>query len=441
VSSVCDNPASALSLEQAVQRLIAGVMPIRGDEVVPLNQALGRVLALEVTAPLDLPRFTHSAMDGYALRASEALPAARLRVSGTALAGRPFGGCLGKGECVRIFTGAALPEGAEAVVMQEQTERQGDTVTLTLKAPLRAGANVRYRGEELSAGDPLLTAGILLQPADIGLLAVAGCSDVTVRRRLRVALMATGDELAEPGQPLPPGWIHESNRPVLHALLTELGMEPLDLGVVRDDRAVLQQALRAAAEQADALITTGGASVGEADYVVDLLRESGQVEFWKVAIKPGKPFVFGRLGATPVLGLPGNPVSMMITFLQLARPALQRMAGMQPSRPLRWRVTCLSPIRKSPGRLEFQRGVLDWQDGKPGVTPLREQGSHRLTSMSRADCLIVLPAGCAGVTAGESVEIELLHNGMALPAKTRVSPLEPGPPGQTGRQPAADLLG
>ncbi len=404
--SVCDSQPGALSLDQALERLLAGIEPVTQVERLPLDQAPGRVLAADVLSPLDLPPFTNSAMDGYAVRAGEARPGARLRVAGTSLAGRPFTGSMGASECVRIFTGACLPGDADAVVVQEDTLRQDDAVLLTIDAAIKPGANVRYRGEELQAGEPLLPTGTVFRPAAIGLLAVAGCRDVAVLKRLRVALIATGDELAEPGQPLQPGCIHESNRPVLRALLAELGMDPLDLGVVRDDRDVLRKALLEGAQRADVLITTGGASVGEADYIVDLLRETGQVEFWRVAIKPGKPFVFGRLGETPVFGLPGNPVSMMVTFLQLARPALLRRAGMAPSRPARWWVVCRTRLRKPPGRMEFQRGVLDWREGVPGVTALREQGGHRLTSMSRANCFIVLPSECAGVEAGEMVEVE-----------------------------------
>ena len=266
--------------------------------------------------------------------------------------------------------------------------------------------NVRQQGEERAVGDRLLTAGQVLGPAEIGLLASVGCPEVTVRRRLRVAFLVTGDELIAPGQPLMPGCIYDSNRPVLAALLTDPCLEVTDLGRVADDREALRRALLDGAARADVLLTAGGASVGDADFVVDLLQEAGQVEFWKVAIKPGKPFVFGRLGQTPVFGLPGNPVSLMITFEHLAKPALQWLAGQPASRPLRWPAMCRTAIRKAPGRLEFMRGWLDWQDGGPAVTVLAEQGSHRLTSMTRANCYVVLPPDCAGVEAGSWVEVE-----------------------------------
>jgi len=404
-----------MTLDAAVARLLQSVTPVARTERLPVADALGRVLATDLDSPLDLPPFTHSAMDGYAVRAGEAIPGARLRVVGRSLAGSPHAGSFGADECVRIFTGACLPEGLDAVVIQERTEAEGDFVRLMIESPVRAGDNVRPRGEELRSGDRLLAAGTLLRPADIGVLAVAGLREVEVWRRPKVAFMATGDELVDPGQALPPGSIYESNRPVLRALLTQWGMEPLDLGVIRDDRESLSRAMQRGAEQADALITTGGASVGEADYVVDVLRESGQVEFWKVAIKPGKPFVLGRLRDTPVFGLPGNPVSMMVTLMQLAQPALRRLAGRPHCQPVRWRVATLSPLRKSPGRLEFQRGVLTWQDGIPVVTALPSQGSHLLTTMSRANCFIVPPAGTGEIAPGERVEIEPFDP-MPLPA-------------------------
>ncbi len=416
MSSICDNPAGLLSLDQAVDRLLENVQSIRGEERLPLDQALGRVLYADVSSPRDLPCFTHSAMDGYALHASEALSGATLRVTGSAFAGRPFAGVVGGGECVRIFTGAPLPEGADAVIVQEEAERQDGSVLLKCSRAMKSGENVRQQGEELKQGDRLLSAGKILRPADLGLLAVAGCGKVVVVRRLRVAFLATGDELAAPGEELAPGFIYESNRPVLHALLSEMGIEPIDLGRVEDDREAIQRAMRQGVGQADVLITTGGASVGEADHVVDLLRELGQVEFWKVAIKPGKPFVFGRLGSTPIFGLPGNPVSMMVTFLQLARPALLRMAGAAALQPLRWRVECRNRLRKSPGRLEFQRGVVDWLDGAPGVTALAGQGSHRLTSMTRANCFIVLQPDSIGAEPGEWVEIEWFAEPAVFPS-------------------------
>jgi molybdopterin molybdotransferase len=405
-SSICDTQPGLLRLDAAIERLLSLVEPIKDRERVPLRAGLGRVLASEIPSPLDLPPFTNSAMDGYAVRVEDAQPGTRLRVIGTSLAGQPYGGKVGPGDCVRIFTGACLPEGADAVVLQEEVEQQGSEVVLNNQKPPAPGENVRHQGEEIKVGDLLISAGHVLQAADMGLLALTGFREIEVMRRPKVAFIATGDELVQPGQDLKPGFIYDSNRPVLSALCAELGLETLDLGVVRDNRTALKATLQAAAQDADALIAMGGASVGEADFMADVLRELGTVEFWKVAIKPGKPFLHGRIGDTPVFGLPGNPVSMMVTFLQLARPALQRRMGMQATRPVRWPATCQQRITKSAGRLEFQRGNLDWQGGNICVTPLRKQGSHLLTSMSRANCFIVLPEDCTRVEAGEIVQIE-----------------------------------
>jgi molybdopterin molybdotransferase len=405
-SSICDTQPGLLRLDAAIERLLSLIEPITDRERLPLRAGLGRVLASDIPSPLDLPPFTNSAMDGYAVRAVDAQPGTRLRVIGTSLAGQPYGGKVGPGDCVRIFTGACLPEGADAVVIQEEVEQQGSEVVLNNQKPPAPGENVRHQGEEVKVGDQLISAGHVLQAADMGLLALTGFREIEVIRRPKVAFIATGDELVQPGQHLEPGFIYDSNRPVLSALCDELGLETLDLGVVRDDRAALKATLQAAARDADALITMGGASVGEADFMADVLRELGTVEFWKVAIKPGKPFLHGRIGDTPVFGLPGNPVSMMVTFLELARPALQRRMGIQATRPVRWPATCQQRITKSAGRLEFQRGNLDWQGGNICVTPLRKQGSHLLTSMSRANCFIVLPEDCTRVEAGEIVQIE-----------------------------------
>lgn len=405
--SVCDILPGVLSIEQAIQRLLASVQPVEGVERLSLQHALGRVLPRDVASPLDLPLFTSSAMDGYAVRACDALPGARLRMTGSAFAGHPFSAGIGQGECVRILTGACLPTGADAVVVQELTEKVGDEILLKTHHPLRIGANIRYQGEELKSGQTLIAGGKVLRPADIGLLALAGCQEVDVRVRPKVAFIATGDELVEPGQILEPGFINESNRPVLRAMLTELGMEPMDLGLVRDDPRQLAQVLLSGVQEADLIIAMGGASVGDADYLTDVVQNIGQLEFWKVNIKPGKPFLFGRLAGRPLFGLPGNPVSMMVTFMQLARPALLRMAGRQPDRLMRLDAISTCPMHKSPGRLEFRRAIV--QLGREGcfVTPVEEQGSHQLTGMSRANSFILLPADCENIEAGERVTVEL----------------------------------
>jgi molybdopterin molybdotransferase len=402
----CAVPAAQrLTLERALELMLAALGPVDGAERVPLKQAHGRILAETIHTPLDLPPFDNSAMDGYALRVADLAGGVPLRVIGTSWAGRPFAGTLAAGECVRIFTGALVPDSADAVVAQEDASLNGDRMHITI--PIRAGKNIRRQGEELRVGDELIATGKRLAPADIGLLASVGLAEIPVRRRLRVALASTGDELRPVGEPLGLGEIHDSNRYVLHALLAGLGVEALDFGSLPDEPTALERALLSMAGQADAILTTGGASVGEADFVVEVLRAIGRVEFWKVAVKPGKPFAFGQIGAAWLFGLPGNPAAAMITFRQLVRPALLKLMGTTPAAPLRLPAVCANPLKKSPGRLEFQRGVFGRHpDGGLTVSGLAGQGSHLLSSMSRANCFIVLPLECAGVEPGDTVEIE-----------------------------------
>ncbi|BBL76348.1 molybdopterin molybdotransferase MoeA [Methylomagnum ishizawai] len=400
----CAEPRT-LTLESALERLVARIEPIAESETVALKPARGRILALAPASPLDLPPFANSAMDGYALRAEDSGPQATLAVIGTAWAGQPFTGAVGRGQCVRIFTGAVLPEGADAVVMQEQVGRTDDAIQLA--ATVQAGANIRPQGGELQAGQALLPQGKRLEAADLGLLAAAGLAEVPVLRRIKVAILSTGDELRPVGETLAPGQIHDSNRYLLDALLAELGAEILDFGTVADDPEALRRVLLAASVQADAIVSTGGASVGEADFVVEVLRDIGQFEFWKVAIKPGKPFAYGRIGAAHCFGLPGNPVAVAVTFRQLVRPALARLMGERPRPPLRLPARCETRLRKKPGRMEFQRGLYRrGPDGAFIVTADAGQGSDRLSSLSRANCYIVLPADNAGVEPGGGVEIE-----------------------------------
>lgn len=395
------------SLDAALASMRAIIQPIEGSEQVGLRQALGRILEGEILAPVDLPPFHQSAMDGYALRTGHGRvsPGVRLKVVGTAFAGHPFRGQVREGECVRIFTGAAVPEGADAVIMQEEVEREDDYVVVG--RAVRAKQNIRRAGEEMSVGERLLDAGRALTAADLGLLASVGQAEVRVRRKLRVAFFSTGDELRPLGEPLNHGEIHDSNRYALHALLHHPCIEPIDLGLVGDDRQVLKRVFRDASACADAIMTSGGVSVGDADFVAGILAELGQVDFWKVAIKPGKPFAFGRLGRAYFFGLPGNPVAVMVTFRQIVRPALLQLMGSKPSPVLRFQAVCRSRLSKSPGRLEFQRGIFVPNDeGGFDVESCGAQDSHRLSSISRANCFIILSADNAGIEPGDSVTIE-----------------------------------
>ena len=401
----CIEKQPPLSLKEALDRMLKTISPIQETELVPLKQALDRILAKDIRSTIDLPPFQNSAMDGYAVRADDLRNASTLRIAGTAWAGRPYSAPLSPGECVRIFTGAALPENADAVVIQEHARREGDRIRVAGKP--ESGEHVRPRGEELKVGDRLLSDGKLIGPAEIGLLASIGMAFVSVRRKLRAAFFATGDELRALAEPLAFGEIHDSNRYVLDAMLTGLGIETIDMGVIQDDKEAIRHALLEASNQADAVITSGGASVGDADFITEAAREIGHIDFWKVAVKPGKPFAFGHIHSSLFFGLPGNPVSMMVTFQQLARPALLGAMGAQATEPLRLSATCATRLDKLPGRLEFQRGIYRrTSNGGYSVAGLPCQGASQITSMSLANCFIVLPAENSGVEPGQTVEIE-----------------------------------
>lgn len=394
----------AMPVEEARARILAAVTAIERRERVAVRDALHRVLAHSVSAAVDVPAHTNSAMDGYALRAADAAgESSRLHLIGESFAGHPFAGSVEAGSCVRIMTGAVLPQGADSVVMQERTNCEGDDVVID--GPVKHGANVRAAGEDVARGDTVLGPGRWLTAADIGVLASVGAAEVEVLRRPRVAFFSTGDELRSIGQPLGPGQIYDSNRYTLYGMLREQGVELIDLGVVPDDPAALEQAFAAAAD-CDAILTSGGVSVGAADYVVDILKHAGDVGFWQVAIKPGRPLAFGRIGRALFFGLPGNPVSVMVTFRQLVAPALVRLAGSTPAPMLQLRLRSTAAIDKKPGRKEFQRGRLIVQDGELAVAPFGHQGSGVLRSMSEADCFIVLEIDDGDAAAGDTVTVE-----------------------------------
>lgn len=398
--------AQLLPLQAAREHMLAAVQPLGAREVVALDALPGRILADDVVAPLNSPPTDNSAMDGYALRVQDAIEYTRLQVIGEAMAGVPFTGVVASGQAVRIMTGATLPEGTDTVVMQENVARQGDQIVLN-SLPT-AGENVRRAGEDICFGETLLGAGHRLGAVDIGLLATMGLAEVPVIVPLKVALFASGDELRAPGQALGPGEIYDSNRYFLKAMLNKLGCSVADLGVIADDIDQLRAAYQQASNQADVVITCGGASVGEADYVQRLLAELGEVGFWKVAIKPGKPFMFGRLQGSVFFGLPGNPVSALVTFHQLVLPVLQRMQGQKSGIDVQHtftaRVTC--DIRRNRQRLDFQRGLLVADSaGGFAVTPDRQQSSGALGPMRRSNCFILLEAGADPLRKGESVTV------------------------------------
>lgn len=428
--------AQAMRSNQVAQFLERLVQPVQERETVALHAALGRVLAADVVSPLSVPPHDNSAMDGFAFNGAQLQPGQglRLRVVGTAFAGAAWRGSVQAGECVRIMTGAVMPEGLDTVVPQEFTQTEGDCIALP-PDQLRAGDNRRFAGEDLMQGAVALAAGELVTPAALGLLASLGLAEVQVLRRLRVAYFSTGNEILGLGEPPREGAVYDSNRYTLFGLLTRLGVECIDLGVVRDEPALLREAFVRAAAQADAVITSGGVSVGEADHTRTVMRELGDVAFWRIAMRPGRPMAVGRIarskisdkngllaypesatssffnskktsGEALLFGLPGNPVAVMVAFLAFVRPALLRMMGSTCPAPPLLSARSSAPIRKRPGRTEYQRGwVGTGADGQLEVRVAGNQGSGVLSSMVRANGLIVLPHDCGPVAQGDLVEV------------------------------------
>ncbi len=399
---------SSLSVAQAREAIRAALTPIVAHEVVPVRAALGRVLAADCVSSIDVPSHTNSAMDGYALRGAE-LPVDGVRefaVVATAMAGQPAARACAPGECIRIMTGAPMPAGTDTVVMQEHAESVADG-RIRIDARHRAGQNVRQAGEDIARNACVFERGHRVSAADLGVLASLGHAELRVVRRPRVAFFSTGDELRSIGDTLADGEIYDSNRYSLYALLTELGVEMIDMGVVRDDPQALGAAFDQAAAVADLVITSGGVSVGEADYTKTILEQRGEMAFWTIAMKPGRPLTFGRLDDAFFFGLPGNPVAVMLTFHQFVRPALRYLAGGGWPRDLIVEARSQTALKKRPGRFEFLRGILDYDDeGRLTVRPAGAQGSGILTSMSRANCFVLLDEACAGVAAGDPVRVQ-----------------------------------
>jgi molybdopterin molybdotransferase len=404
----------ALRVDKAAEAIRACLTPVAETEKLPVREALGRVLAQEIVPRIDVPGHDNSAMDGYAVRGADLSPSGEifLKEIGSAFAGRVFQGQMQKGECVRVMTGAVMPRGADTVVVQEICRVDQDRITIP--AGQKAGQNVRAAGEDLKAGVPVLRAGQPVRATELGLIASLGIAEVSVKRRLRVAFFSTGDELTSIGTPLEEGQVYDSNRYTLHGMLLGLGVEIIDLGVVRDDPVLLEAAFRKASASADAVITTGGVSVGEADFVRQLMATLGEVLFWKIAMRPGRPMAFGKIGsgtnAAFLFGLPGNPVAVMVTFYQFVRDALLFLGGRTDSFevPLLKAVSAAA-IRKVPGRTEYQRGILFRDGGEWKVRTTGQQGSGVLRSMSEANCFIVLEHERGKVAAGELVQVQLFE--------------------------------
>lgn len=402
-----DSDPASLTVDQAWDRIFTDIAPVAGRERLAVRQALGRILAEDIHATVDVPAHDNAAMDGYALRGGD-LPRSgtvTLRVIGRVLAGHTHDQPLQPGDCVRIMTGAPIPPGADTVVMQENVERAGDTIQVG--AGEKPGQHIRAAGEDLARGQRVLATGKRIGPAELGMLGSMGLVEVSVFRPVRVAFFSTGDELRSAGTALEPGQIYDSNRYTLYAVLRRLGIEATDLGVVPDDPDIMEQVFRDAAAFADAVITSGGVSVGEADHVKAILAKLGNVDFWKIAMRPGRPLAFGTIGSARFFGMPGNPVSVVATWYQFVQPALRRLMGETLYKPLRFRVRTTQSLRKRPGRTEFQRGILEREEsGELTVRNTGSQGSGILHSVSLANCFIVLPHESGKVEAGDYVEVQ-----------------------------------
>jgi molybdopterin molybdotransferase len=405
-----DFTAGLMPLETALAQMLDPISPLKEHETLPLLRSFGRVTASDIVSPINVPGFDNSAMDGYAVRLADIQAGNALPVAGKAFAGQPFAGEWPQGSCIRIMTGAPIPAACDAVVMQEETEQTDAGVRFT--ASVKTHQNIRRAGEDIARGATVFAAGTRLTVAELPVLASLGIAEIDVVRKVRVAVFSTGDELQLPGQPLKEGQIYDTNRLAVHLMLEQLGCEVINLGIIPDDPQQLRAAFIEADKTADVVISSGGVSVGEADYTKTILEELGEISFWKLAIKPGKPFAFGKLAHSWFCGLPGNPVSAALTFYQLVQPLLAKLSGnTAPAMPPRQRVRAATRLKKSPGRLDFQRGLLARNaDGELEVSTTGHQGSHIFSSFSQGNCFIVLERERGNVEAGEWVEVEAFNH-------------------------------
>ncbi len=406
-----DYDPNSMPVDKARALIRQFLTPLTATERLPVRSALNRVLAEDVISPINVPAHDNSAMDGFAVRFADlkADGEVTLKVAGSSFAGKPFAGKMSAGDAVRIMTGAVMPPEADTIVMQEHAQARDGKVAIGKGH--RLNQNLRRAGEDLAIGQVALTRGLPLRPAEIGLISSIGIGEVTVFRKLRVAFFSTGDELVSIGSVPGAGQIFDSNRYTIHGMLTRLNCEIIDMGVIRDDPALIEAAFRQAAANADVVITSGGVSVGEADFVKDMLNKLGEVLFWKIAMKPGRPLAYGKIGGAHFFGLPGNPVSVMVTFYQFVRDAMLTLSGQNPVPPLpTFKVPCTSVLKKAPGRTEFQRGILSRD--KAGAWSVRvtgEQGSGILRSMAEANCFIILPTDQGNVTSGALVDVQVME--------------------------------
>jgi molybdopterin molybdotransferase len=411
IAADSDYDPNSMPVARAREYIRAFLAPVTAVERLHVRGALGRVLAAEIRSGVNVPAHDNSAMDGYAVRFADLKSEgeATFDIAGTSLAGKPFQGRVAAGEAVRIMTGAVMPAGCDTVIMQERAGAADGRVTLP--GGQRLGQNVRYAGDDIRAGQVVFKPGQIVRPAELGMIASLGIGEVSAYRKLRVAFFSTGDELVPVGGSLEPGQIYDSNRYTIYGMLARLGVDAIDMGLIRDDPAAIESAFAQAAQAADVVITSGGVSVGEADFVKQLLAKLGDVLFWKIAMKPGRPLAYGKIGSAHFFGLPGNPVSAMVTFYQFVRDALLVLMGVPDPQPLPLlKAICTSAIKKAPGRTEFQRGILSaGDDGQWTVRVTGDQSSGILSSMSQANCFILLPDAQGNTPAGAMVDVQLLE--------------------------------
>jgi len=398
------NPGGMLPVAESIQTILKQIDVQSSTETVSISNALNRVLGVDLVSGINVPQQRNSAMDGYAV-AADGLSDKPLEVIGRVYAGEAFSAKVGAGQAVEIMTGAPVPQGADSVIIKEACTREGEQ--LTFVGSVKKGQNVREAGEDIAEGETALKAASLLRPQELGLIASLGYTEVSVYRSLKVAIFSTGDEVTAQGQPLPENCIYDTNRFSLTGLLQRLGCDVIDYGIIEDSQQVMEETLRKASIEADMVISSGGVSMGQADFIKDALAAVGEINFWRIAMRPGRPLAFGKLGNTPFFGLPGNPVAVMVTFTQFVQPALRKMAGELNWQPRRMVATAEGPLRSRLGRTDYSRGVYSINNqGELVVRSTGSQGSGILTSMVSANCLIEIADEFARIEAGEKVIIQ-----------------------------------
>ena len=407
------DPSGMLSVAEGRERILAQIVAPTKEVTVELKEALGQIVSSDVQSPVNVPQHTNSAMDGFAIR-SDDLGRESYQVVAKVMAGHSYNKPLNHGEAVRIMTGAPVPMNADTVIMREQANQDGDSVTFDLTmGAIKPGQNVRQAGEDLAIGQAAVQAGTQITAPELGMIASLGLDSVAIRPQVKVAIFSTGDEVQHPGEAQKPNCIYDSNRYTLHSMLTKIGCEVIDLGIIEDSEQALESTLNAASEQADLILSSGGVSVGDADYIKTVLDKLGQINFWRINMRPGRPLAFGQIDTTPFFGLPGNPVAVMVAFMQFVEPAIRKLQGINDWQAPFFNAVAEEKLRSRPGRTEYSRGIFGIDaNGRLTVRSAGKQGSGILRSMSEANCLIEILPEQPGVEIGEKVRV--------IPLDTRI---------------------